>query len=166
MFLAWSADAIPLKCSAPTILSFMNFGTQDRGVADITLWLTSDRRSEGSSMVQLKQLLLGCLVAAALSAPASAITLQLAGKFAFQTDVNLDKAFCARLTHATASRLALPPYPASNLATKKGPAPVSGSGPCVATSPTRPCVPIGTALLFRWSGVRAPDRICRMAGGG
>ena len=61
-------------------------------------------------MVRLKPLLLGCSVVAALSAPVSAITLQLAGKFAFQTDVNLDKAFCARLTHATASRLALPPY--------------------------------------------------------
>lgn len=61
-------------------------------------------------MVRSKPLLLGCLVAAALSAPAGADDLRLFGKFAFQTDVNLDKASCTRLTQATASRLASPPY--------------------------------------------------------
>lgn len=55
-------------------------------------------------------LLLGCLVAAALSAPAGAEDLRLVGKFAFRTDINPDKASCARLTQATASRYASPPY--------------------------------------------------------
>ena len=57
-----------------------------------------------------KSLLLGCLVAAVLSAPAGGKDLRLAGKFAFPTDGNLDRASCARLTEATASRLASPPY--------------------------------------------------------
>lgn len=57
-----------------------------------------------------KSLLLGCLVAAVLSAPAGAKDLRLAGKFAFRTDVNLDKASCTLLDSATASRLASHPY--------------------------------------------------------
>lgn len=61
-------------------------------------------------MTRSKPLLLGCLVAAALSAPAGADALRLAGKFAFQSDINLDKASCTRLTQVTASRLASPPY--------------------------------------------------------
>ena len=61
-------------------------------------------------MTRSKTLLLGGLVAAALSAPASADGPQLAGKFAFPTDGNLDKASCTRLTQAMASRLASPPY--------------------------------------------------------
>src|SRR3712207_1972864 len=59
---------------------------------------------------QTCSLLLGCLVAAVLSSSAGAKDLRLAGKFAFQTDGNLDKASCARLTQAMASRLASPPY--------------------------------------------------------
>jgi hypothetical protein len=53
---------------------------------------------------------LGFLVAGVLSAPAGANELRVAGKFAFQTDSNLNKASCTRLTEATASRLASPPY--------------------------------------------------------
>ncbi|MET3355542.1 UNVERIFIED_ORG: hypothetical protein ABID33_003464 [Xanthobacter viscosus] len=57
-----------------------------------------------------KSLLLGCLFAAVLSVPAGAKDLQLAGKFAFPTDGNLEKASCVRLTQATALRLASSPY--------------------------------------------------------
>ena len=61
-------------------------------------------------MTRSKPLLLGFLVSAALPAPAGADDSVLAGKFAFRTDVSLDKASCAPLTPATASRLASPPY--------------------------------------------------------
>lgn len=61
-------------------------------------------------MTRLIPLLLGCLVTVAVSAPASAGDPRLAGSFAFRTDANPDKAPCTRLTQATASRLASPPY--------------------------------------------------------
>lgn len=61
-------------------------------------------------MVSSKPLLLGCLVVATLLTGARADDLQLAGKFAFQSDINLEKASCSRLSQATASRLASPPY--------------------------------------------------------
>ena len=61
-------------------------------------------------MTRSKHLLLGCLIAVALSSPAEAADPRLAGKFAFRTDVNLEKASCTRLTPATASRLASPSY--------------------------------------------------------
>lgn len=70
----------------------------------------NDSARRQSRQTRSKALLLGWLVAAALSAPAGAADLRLAGKFAFETDVNPDKASCARLTQAAASRLASPPY--------------------------------------------------------
>lgn len=60
--------------------------------------------------IRSKALLLGCLIAAVLPAPAGAKMSRLAGKFAFQTDIELDKASCVRVTQARASRLASPPY--------------------------------------------------------
>lgn len=71
-------------------------------------------------MVRSKPLLLGCLVAAALLAAARADDLRLAGRFAFQTDVNPDKASCTRLTQAMASRLASPPYRCENTPLSSG----------------------------------------------
>ena len=57
-----------------------------------------------------KSLLLGCLVAAVLAAPAGAQDLRLAGKFAFRTDVIPQRTSCTRLEQTTASRLASAPY--------------------------------------------------------
>ena len=71
-------------------------------------WDSLARRSRRQT--SSRSLLLGCLAGAVLSAPAGAKDLQLAGKFAFQTDGNLDKATCTRLTQATASRLSSRPY--------------------------------------------------------
>lgn len=71
---------------------------------------SASRRPGGSSMTGSKPLLLGSLVAAALSVPAVADSPRLAGKFAFETDVNPVKASCTRLARVTASRLSSPPY--------------------------------------------------------
>jgi hypothetical protein len=109
MFLARSGDAISPKCGAPMIDSFRGIGPHGKEVADTVQWLAGDRRSGGGSMVRFKSFMLGCSILAALS-EASADDLRLAGKFAFQTDVNLDNASCTLLTQATASRLASPPY--------------------------------------------------------
>ena len=51
-----------------------------------------------------KPVLFGCLVAAALAAPAGADVPRVIGKFAFSTDVEPGKTSCGRLTQATASR--------------------------------------------------------------
>ena len=80
-------------------------------------------------MTRSKPLLLGCLVAAALSAPAGAADTRLAGKFAFRTDANPDKVSCARLTPATASRLASPPYMCESTPLSSGKTALSCSRP-------------------------------------
>ena len=80
----------------------------------------NDLARRWSRQTRFKSLLLGCVFAAALSAPAGAKDLRLAGKFAFQTDVNLDKASCTRLEQAMASRLASPPYRCESTALSSG----------------------------------------------
>lgn len=80
--------------------------TQGREMHSIRMAGRNDAARRWTGQTRSKSLLLGCLVAAVLSAPADAKDLRLAGKFAFQTDGNLDKASCTRLTEATASRLA------------------------------------------------------------
>lgn len=80
-------------------------------------------------MIGLKPLLLGCLVAAALSVPASADNPRLAGKFTFRTDASLDKASCTQLTPATASRLALAPYRCESTRLSSGKTALLCSGP-------------------------------------
>ena len=75
-----------------------------------------------------------CLALAALLvnlaiSPAGADDARLAGKFAFQTNVIPEKTSCTRLTQATASRLASPPYKCERTPLSSGKTALSCSRP-------------------------------------
>lgn len=80
-------------------------------------------------MTRSKPMLLGFLVVAALSTPVGAAESRLVGKFAFRTDINPDKASCAQLTQATASRLSSSPYKCERTPLSSGKSALSCSGP-------------------------------------